>query len=780
MLNVVKWLLLIIIFNINTIYANNNNNNRDWQTGHYCSKEANILCGGCYIETEYPLAITKNLPKDTLIINADQTKLISKGRSNFTGNVIVAKNNQQLTANQVEVQQDNKEKIESLTAIGNIKLIEPGILITGNRAESWIKNNYKIIYNSNYRIYNHHGRGTAQQIEVFDNGITNLPNASYTTCQPNNNTWYLKAKKIQFNKNNGIAKAWHTKMYIKNIPIMYVPYISFPIDRKRHTGFLLPTLESNSKNGLSFGVPFYWNIADNYDYTINPIYMKKRGLKLNNQFRYLSDKAAGNIRFNFLPQDQINNKFRYLTSVSHQQQLHKNWNIFIKYNKASDNNYLYNFGKDAGQMNQKISYNNILESSLEETIQNSSSHLEQSARLENTNKYGLLKFKMLNYQTLHPEKGPNTQEQYKKIPEISWNANYINLPAKYRVQYKINYTNFYLANAIHGQRIHILPSLERPLYASYGYLKPRLQIDVLSYQKLKNNNNASNMSRAIPIFDINSNLNFTKKLANNMEQTLEPKLYYLYIPKVAQERYPIFDTNATEFSYDQLFRYSRYNGIDRLADTHQVTFGLKTSIYSESGEEKASFKIARARYFHSLTPYLGENLGFEKWSPIGIAINYQINPKLLLEANIVRQKLNKTRSNSIDGQYKFDDQKIINLGYQYSKLSTTPQHQVLSSFIWKARENIILLGKLDYDLNIKRTAFSLAGVEIHGCCLALRLAVAKSLLPTENISNKQYDTKFLAQIIFKGLANDGFGSFGSNYISGKIPGYRPGYSSTKH
>lgn len=775
--NIVKWLLLIIVVNINNIYADNN---QDWHTNNACSKEANILCGGCYIESEYPLSITKNLSKNTLIINSDQTKFISKGKSHFIGNVIVAKDNQQLTANQVTVQQNNKEEIESFTAIGNIRLIEPGVLITGDKAESWVKNKYKIIYNTNYRIYNHHGRGTAQHIEVFDNSITNLLNASYTTCQPNNNIWYLKARKLKFNQNNGRAQAWHTKMYIKNIPIMYVPYISFPIDRKRHTGFLVPTIESNSKNGFSFGVPFYWNIANNYDYTVNPIYMKKRGFKLNNKFRYLNYNSANNIQFNFLPSDHTNNKFRYLTSISHQQRLHKNWHMFIKYNKASDDNYLYNFGKDIGQMNQKISYNNMLASSLEETIQNSSSHLEQSAKLENTTQYGVLKFKVLNYQTLHATQGPTAQEQYKKMPEISWHANYIYLPAKYRMQYKINYTNFYLPSATYGQRFYMLPSLERPLYTSYGYLKPRVQVDILSYQRLKNNNNAANMSRAIPIFDANSTLIFAKKLANNMEQTLEPQLYYLYIPKVTQNRYPIFDTNATDFSYDQLFRYSRYNGVDRLADTHQVTFGLKSSVYSSTGEEKASFKIARARYFHNLTQYLGEDLGFGKWSPIGIVLNYQLTPKLSLEANIVRQKLNKTRSNSIDGQYKFDDQKIINLGYQYSKVSITPQHQALSSFIWKAKENITLLGKLDYDLNMKRTAFSLAGVEIHGCCLAVRFAVARSLLPRENIANRQYDTKFLAQLIFKGLANDGFGSFGSNYISGKIPGYKSGYSSTKH
>ena len=612
----------------------------------------------------------------------------------------------------------------------------------------------------------------ANKIEVFDNGIMNLPNASYTTCQPNNNTWYLKAKKIKFNKNTGRGEAWHTKMYLKNIPIFYLPYLNFPIDKRRQTGFLIPSLEGHSRNGTSFSLPFYWNIADNYDYTITPIYMSKRSFKFDNTFRYLTNQSSGNLQFNLLPKDSIDNKFRYLTAISHQQEITKHWNLFIKYNKASDNNYLYDFGKDIGQINQKITYNNILESSIEETIQNSSVHLEQSAKLEHLNKYGLLKFKILQYQTLYPSQGPAAQEQYKKIPEISWISNYIYLPTKYRAKYNINYTNFRSVNRGSGNRIHMLPSLERPFYTSYGYLQPRIQFDILSYKNLKNiNNNATNISRTIPVFDINSGLNFTKTLTNNWEQTLEPKLYYLYIPKITQNRYPLFDTNATEFSYDQLFRYNRYNGVDRLADTHQITFGIKSSIYSAAGEEKASVKIARARYLHKLTPYLGENLDFGKWSPIGIVINYQLNPKLLLEANIVRQKFNQTRSSTFSGQYTFDEQKIINLGYNYSRFSITPQHQSQASFTWKIKEHINLLGKLDYDLNAKRTTFSLAGVEIQGCCIAVRLAVARSLLPTANLAKTQYDNKFLAQIIFKGINSDGLGNLGSNYISGKIPGY---------
>lgn len=764
----VLFLYLYLIYNIAIAQDCFN----DWQENNACQKSTDLLCGGCYIQPVYPLSTTKNYPFNTVIIKADQTKLINKGLSNFNGNVLIAKNNQQLTADQAKVQQNAKGEIESFTAIGNVNLIEPNMRIIGTKAEVLQKNNYKIIYQANYRLYNRHARGTSDQIEIFDDNTLHLPNASYTTCKPHSNTWCLKAKKLIINKTIGRGEAWDTKMYLKDVPIFYLPYINFPIDDRRQSGFLLPSFGINSKNGTTISTPFYVNLAENYDYTLSPIYMSHRGIKFDNKFRYLTQKSSGNWQFNFLS----TNKFRYATWITNNINITNNWNLFIKYNKVSDNNYLYDFGQDLGQINQKI-VNNIAETSLEETMQNSSLHLEQSVKLENFNKYGLFKVRLLQYQTLYPTNGPIAQEQYKKMPEILWNSNYIYLPNNYRTKYSISYIDFKLRSFDHtaqkptGKRIHLLPSLEHNFYTSYGSLKPRIQLDTLSYHDL---NLANNNSRITPIFDVNSGLTFSKTLTNNLQQTLEPKIYYLYVPKIKQHHYPIFDTSVTEFSYDQLFRSNRYNGPDRLAEANQITFGLKSNFYQQStGEEQASIGIARAIYLRGLTAYLGENLDFGKWSPIGIVLNYRINPKLSLEANIVRQKLNQTRTSNFSGQYRFSEQQIINLGYQYSKFTSTPQHQGQTSITWAITNNLNFLGKLDYDLNQKRSIYNLAGVEIHGCCLILRLAYSRSLLPTDNLLKKQYNNKILAQIIFKGLNNGEVGNLSSNEIFNKIPGYMP-------
>ncbi len=793
--------------------------NSDWQHFPMCRQKANKLCGGYYLEPKYPLDLTKNHPVDTIIINSDRTKLVSKGLSNFDGNVSIAKNNQQLNSDHASVQQNSNGEIESFTAVGHVKLQEPGLRVIGSSAKVIPKNNYKVIYNANYRMYTHHATGDASKIEIFQDNTMQMPDASYTTCKPGNNNWRLAAKKVKMNKVTGRGEAWHAKMYVKDVPIFYWPYVNFPIDKRRQTGFLLPSIGSSSKHGATIGLPWYWNMAENYDYTISPFYLSKRGYKFDNQFRYLTSKSLGVLRFNFLPQDNgyrsfiedkiarpgvvatsdvryrnlRNNKQRYALWFSDGTRIDQNWNLYVNYNKVSDSNYLQDFGQDVGQSNlnsvtkissfgTQSSIGPNVGSTIEEVMHSSSLHLEQSAKIENANNYGLLKFRVLQYQTLYPFEGPIAVEQYKKMPEVMWSSNYIHLPSQSRIRYNISYTDFKLrsidgiATNTTGKRMHFRPSFEHPIHKSYGYIQPRVQLDTLSYKNLHLSQSdtlikkPNNPSRAIPILDINSGLNFTRNFNNNWQQTLEPRIYYLYVPKVEQDRYPIFDTGATDFSYNQLFRDNRYGSADRLSDANQVTLGAKTGIYPFGGEEKASFGIARARYFRGLTSYLGENLEFGNWSPIAMLLNYNLTPQFMLEANVVRQKLNQTRSSTLTGQYKLDDDKIINIGYQYMRFTQVPQHQGQTSVVWAVKDSINLLGKFDYDLSQKRSVYSLVGVELHDCCTILRFAWARSLFSTENIIQKRYNNKFLAQLVFKGFTD--LGSLENNYLSGKIPGYK--------
>ena len=804
--------------------------NTDWLPLPFCSKsgidsyheKANKLCSGCYLEPEYPLAITKNHQPDTLIINADRTKIISKGLSRFDGNVVVAKNNQQITADHATTQQDHKGNIKYIQAEGRVKITQPGLRFFGKFAKFLPRSNYKVIYESNYRLYDKHATGDADLIEVFDDKTINMSNASYTTCKPGSDNWFLLADRVKLDKVTGRGEAWNAKLYIKNQQVFYWPYINFSIDKRRQSGFLMPTLSTTSKHGLEFSIPWYWNIAPNYDYTLSSSYFSKRGYKFNNQFRYLTNNSSGALGLNFLPRDRANLNFvkdklinpgdvittdlryrnlkqrnsRYFIWFNNKTTIQDGWDLYINYHKASDDNYLQNFGKDIGQDSIKSnnSWNN-LGSGLEESLHNSDLHLNQSIRLENKNKYGVLNFNLSRYQTLHPFNGPITREQYKKLPEINWQANHLYLPYEFRTKHNFSYVNFRLKNVnnvdnnnelkhnlVVGNRIHGRYEIEQVLRKPYGYLEPRVQLDLLSYRDLKlirqdnlesnrQFNSNSHRSRIIPILDFKGGLNFIRRINNRWNQSLEPKIYYLYVPKVNQDRYPVFDTKANDFNYYQLFRDSRYSGVDRLSDTNQITTGIKTTLISSiNGEEKASLGIAKARFFRKLTAHLNEHLPYyDKWSPTALYFNYNVNPQWSIEANITQEKLNKILSNTYNAKYNLSDDKIFNLGYHYVRSSTVPQHQGQFSIAWAVKEGISVLSALDYDLSKKRLLYSLIGLEFNGCCTVVRLAWAKSVMPTENLNKTNKDNKILLQVVFKGFTD--VGNLENNYILNKIPGY---------
>jgi LPS-assembly protein len=71
--------------------------------------------------------------------------------------------------------------------------------------------------------------------------------------------------------------AKHARLRIRGIPVLYTPYINFPIDDRRKSGFLVPSIGSSDDNGFELITPYYWNIAPNLDATFYPRYMSKRG-----------------------------------------------------------------------------------------------------------------------------------------------------------------------------------------------------------------------------------------------------------------------------------------------------------------------------------------------------------------------------------------------------------------------------------------------------------------------------------------------------------------------
>lgn len=762
----------------------------DWVVEYGCYQRANKLCTGYYSEPSY--AELDSYPSILPIqITADSVEITSSNVSNFKGNVLAKQGNKHVYADFAVITSDpNTGDLKNILANGNVKLMQPGLRIDGVRANLDETNKTKNIFDANFRYYPRHARGQAKKIEIIDDNILKMEKASYTTCAPNNNSWLLKAKTVKLNKAKGRGESTHTKLYLNNIPVFYAPYFNFPIDNKRHSGFLLPQFQSSNIDGISIAIPYYFNIAPNYDYTITPRYMSKRGLKFANEYRYLTTINHGKLDFNFLfndkayknyvaeniavprgiSQDDLRHKglrytnFRYLFGFKNYTNLASNLFLEIDFNKTSDDNYLYDFENDT---NENIATTSLL----------------QQAKLNYYNNLGSLTFNLQQYQTLHPYDGPVAEEAYKKLPEIDFQSNdffpYNNFEGLFSFNFTdfkkkaIDYPNYVLG--ITAKRTYLKPSFAYEFLDTAWSFTPKIQLDHLRYDDL--NNNLSSSSRTIPVVSLDLKTFFERdsKIFNDyFIQTLEPRIKYLYVPNRLQDSLPVFDSGVYDFDYYQVFRDNRYSGLDRQSEANQVSLGItKRFINSNSGEEQLNLNIGIIRYLRNLTPRLDElqelNLD-RRWSPFAMRVDYKLQRNMELEASWVTDGAT-TKQAGFNLQYKQDNTNVFNIGYEHRRVEEQIR-QFNTSVAWDINSNIRLLGKYSYDLNNSRTLNNIAGFEYHSCCTILRLVFDREYrVSGVEYQNQKYDNRVRLQLVLKGLTDAG--NLRTGYLTEEISGYIP-------
>lgn len=775
----------------------------DWIISNSCSKDENKLCNGYYRQ---PFSVeSKTTPEQPITITSDEANFIAKGTSVFNGNVIAIQNEKMIYADKATVQHNEQTgELETITALGRVKISQPGLRIDGTQATTYIKSDRKVIDNAVYRIYDHHARGTAKALVVDGKSKMFLTPGSYTTCAPDSNAWRLQASEIDLNKQNGRGQAWHAKLYLKDVPVFYWPYVNFPIDNRRQTGFLQPEFDTSSLDGKTIIVPFYWNIAPNYDSTIRSKYMSLRGFKFDTEWRYLTTSSNGVIRFDFLPHDrvyqQLRNEsyanpafmqatdqatvlrrndlkprdFRYRIGWVNTTALHRNLILNINYNDASDGNYLYNFPND------EWNYTHNLASTV---------YALQRASLLQNSLFGALRVTMEDYKTFYVVNGPSGVQQLSKLPEVAFSSSVLYLPAGFNALINANFTMFrpkiipdnnILLN--YGRRFQMRPALNYSIIKPGWFIMPRVQVNSVQYTDLHISPtsiaagvspNSSNL--VIPMYDVKTGLIFDRPTSfNNTDllQTLEPQVYYLYVPYKDQSQIPNFDTGVIAFDYNQVFRDNRFSGLDRVADANQFGLGLTSKLISaDTGEELGMLGVGKILYINENIFYRADPKRVEKhWSPWAVRAKLRLSKEYNLEANWVRNKY-ETQTASLQLQYYADATHVINFGYEYiSGILPSNVKQINISTAWPLSERFRLLGKATYDLEFKRELDILAGFEYHTCCTAFRLVYNKLWLP-ELSSNRAYDYRVRLQFIFKGLGN-GLGNADNAYIAREIPGYR--------
>ncbi len=598
--------------------------------------------------------------------------------------------------------------------------------------------------------------GSAGRAEFEGENQISLLDTTYSTCKPGATEWYMRASEVHLDYDKEVGDVRSAAFYLKDVPFFYIPAGSFSLNSQPKSGILHPFFSTSTRDGLDLTVPYFWNIAPNYDVTIFPRYMSKRGFQLGVEARYLDFNYSGNARVEYMPHDELADRERYAYRVQHNQNLGQGFSAVVNYNRVSDNFY-----------NQDMS---------SRLIQTTQVQLPQQFVLGYTPAPWLqTNLQVLKYQTLQTDPANPIAVPYFLEPQL----NMIGFkPDVLGTDFTLlgQYSRFINPSQVQGDRLVAYPQFSLPFVHPAFSFTPKIGLHATQYQ-LNNQPAASdptNISRVLPTFTLDSSVIFereTSLLEKSFIQTLEPRLYYVNIPYKNQSDIPIFDTYQSDFNFAQIFSENRYSGFDRINDANQLTAALTTRMLDGStGVERFKAMIGQVYYFRPGKVTLpGQATQTDGFSSVISAFSGLVLPKTYADVAWqynFSENLNERFSAGM--RYQPELGKVISAGYRYTRnaVSDAPTvDQIDISGQWPLSSRWNAVGRFNYSfLGGDQLLEAIGGIEYTAGCWAFR-AVAQRL---EAIAGSPNTTLFLQ------LELTDFGSAGSNPINllrRSIPGY---------
>lgn len=598
-------------------------------------------------------------------------------------------------------------------------------------------------------------RGEADRIDFEGQDHYRLTNATYSTCPADATDWFAKVANLKLDYEREVGEGEDGTVYFKGIPILYSPNLSFSLDNQRKSGLLAPTFGSSTKSGLDLSVPYYWNIAPNYDATITPRLMSKRGVQLKSEFRYLDTNYSGITRFDYLPNDSERHENRYAYSVLHQQTLGYGLSAMVNVQGVSDDYYYTDLASRFAITSQ--------------------TYLPRQLALDFGAGWISAQAQVLRYQTLQPSGELTVGRPYSLMPQFTLNARQPDLFGT-DVALAASYTDFRHNYLDEGRRVVVYPQISLPIQSAGWYITPKVGAHFSEYQITRHETTGpDSISRSLPIFSLDSGMTFereTNLFGSKVVQTLEPRLFYVYTPYRDQSQIPLFDTGLGDFNFAQVFSENLFVGSDRIADANQLTAAVTSRlIHPDTGAEIIKGVVGQRFYFsdQQVTLNAGDPKRTAKRADWLMAVTGNVAPKTYIDTGWqYNPRDQQTERFSFMSRYQPESGKVLLAGYRFNREVIAPFNtatkQVDVSAQWPISGPWYAIGRYNYSLADHRLVEGVAGVEYNGGCWVVR-SVVQRLAVTADSPN----TAFFVQLELNDFANIGSNPLG--LLRRTVPGY---------
>lgn len=681
---------------------------------------------------------------------ADHEDGYVNGVTTLTGHPKVIQGSRQLTADLMRY----NAVTGKVHATDNVKFFSPNMNLDGETADYDLNNANGSFDHADFFLPKRHGRGRAERIQMLDKDRDLLTDMHYTTCPVGKQDWMLHAPDMLLDQATNTGIGHNVVIDFYGVPIFWTPYINFPLNDDRKSGFLAPSFGYSTRTGTDLTLPYYFNLAPNYDATLSPRVITQRGFDLGGEFRYLlQGGSSGQLDFNYLPHDKLADRDRALLHFADNTPLgpsnaagtQTNWNFNTAYNWVSDNLYFQDLGDSL--------------TAIASTIQ------ERHAAINYSSDDSDLTFltQVQGFQIVDPLISPLSYP-YRRLPQVSmdWQSDAASLGPQFDLQTEL--VRFQQDQRLGAVRTDVKPSISDTFGTAGYYLTPTAAFRFTNYDLNSNTlaGQQTQISRSLPIFSLDSGLSLERSADNGSYiQTLEPRLFYLYVPYRDQSNIPLFDSVQPQFSFLQLFTDNRFFGADRQGDANQLSYALTSRLLDGSdGSEIVEASLGEIRYFKDRQVQM-------QYCPLATSCRTPTPPDTNLFSDLVGnltfnindewstsygQQWNpytrQTDLGAVGLQYHPGYHQVINLAYRYNRALNLKQTDL--SVDWPLTGHWSTVGRWNYDVQNRLTLESFIGFQYDSCCWTFQIVHRRFITQTGTA-----DSQYFLELQLKGLASIG-------------------------
>ncbi len=727
-------------------------------TASAACKGVDCVCKPFELKYQTPTLAKNAEGKYPISLEADDVEAQGEDLVTLTGDAEVRQGRQTIVADTLKYYRES----ERVVAEGSVEMIsEKGDYLSSDSIDVHVPTQIGALTNTQFKLSSGletegnvdtafiESRGSADRVNLEGEGLLRLENAKYTTCTEGDDSVMISARGLELDRTGGVGKARGATIRFKGVPIFYAPYLSFPLNDERKTGFLTPGFGSDEDSGNIFEFPWYWNIAKNQDATFTPRYYTDRGFQLGAEYRLRTQNSSTYIYGEQLfgddlyREEQLNDNIlagtpdapidddRNLLTIQHFQQFTDNLSGSINYNDVSDIDYF-------DDLRNEVRYF-------------SATYVPRDVQLNYSHDYFRINARANEYQIIDDAISAASQP-YERLPSLTFGTNLPDGPYGLRYGLNASYTNFNSSTRVEGTRTALDPYVELPFENLWGYVTPKVSLHSRSYS-LNNvaEGDEENPSFTVPIFSVDSGVVFEKNTSwfgDAALQTLEPRAYYVYVPEEDQDDVPVFDTSQVSLNnFSSIFRPNRFYGGDRIGDTNQVTIGVTSRIIdNETGDQRLKASIGQLVLLDDLeqglrpnSPViesgLGDLLAEMRTESKGPWTTYSF-----LQYDHDESEIRSARF-SVGYQPKDDSRKNVQVGYYLSKGSTRSVDQLTVSANWPISDRWQFFGSERYSLEDSESLSTTLGLEYNACCWKLRF------IGSNRINNRDIEDKRTAYFI---------------------------------